>query len=115
LTDHDTSWFSERHSQHLCTYSTLRLSLDKGRGFEQHVLALWADLTKQDPERPGLLGELLLHAALTKNSRGCVIFSSGNPERIRSNAEILRAATAYRPAAEQLLNALTATPASTPI
>jgi aryl-alcohol dehydrogenase-like predicted oxidoreductase len=115
LTDHDTSWFSERSSKHLFTHSTLRLSLEKGRGSEQHILALWAEITNQNSERPGLLGEVLLHAALTKNSLGCVIFSSGNPERIRSNAEILRAATAYRPAAEQLLDALIATPASTPI
>lgn len=111
LTDLDTSWFADHTPLPLFTHSALRLSLEQGKDASRHLLALWAELTDQDPNRPELLGELLLQAALTKNPEGCVIFSSRHSRRIRSNVEILQQAEAYKPAVAQLLEAVVELPA----
>jgi aryl-alcohol dehydrogenase-like predicted oxidoreductase len=111
LTDQDTAWFADHSPCPLFTHSALRLSLEQGEDATRRLVALWAELTDQDPDRPDLLGELLLQAALAKNPTGCVIFSSRHPRRIQTNVESLRRSAAYQPAVAQLLEAVVHMPA----
>lgn len=111
LTDRDTAWFADHSPCPLFTHSALRLSLEQGEEATRRLVALWAELTDQDPDRSDLLGELLLQAALAKNPTGCVIFSSRHPTRIQTNAKILERAAADQPAMTQLLAAVVHLPA----
>ena len=103
LSDLDTNWFAQQGRPPLFTHSSLRLSLANGTNAGQSIVHQWAKLTHQDPNRPELLGEMLLTIALIKNLNGCVIFSSRHDHHIRTNTNLLNSLMAHSAAVEQLL------------
>jgi aryl-alcohol dehydrogenase-like predicted oxidoreductase len=104
-TNLDTSWFVEHSAGPLFTHSALRLGRAGSLQELQPLLAPWAALRQRPEEDPALVGELLMALALTRNARGCVIFSSGNRDRIRANAALLQTLSTLDPPAQRWLQA----------
>jgi D-threo-aldose 1-dehydrogenase len=101
----DTPWFVQHSAGPLFTHSALRLGRDGSQGELAPLLGPWAALRQRPAEDPALAGELLMAMALTRNAGGCVIFSSGQGDRIRANAALLQAIASLDPAAQRWLQA----------
>ncbi|MEB3335006.1 MAG: aldo/keto reductase [Cyanobacteriota bacterium] len=108
LLQRDTRWFADHAAPPLFTHGVLQAPL-RDPACQPTLGALlvrWAERTGQDASRPGLLGELLLLGGLLNNPSGCVLFSTGQPERIRDHGRVARQLPRLGPALGELLAAL---------
>jgi hypothetical protein len=92
LLNTDTASLAAKAAPPLFTHSVLQTPLRSAalRPTLDALLLSWADRTGQDPQRPGLLGELLLVGGLLNNSEGCVLFSTARVDRIVDHMQTLQ-------------------------
>jgi D-threo-aldose 1-dehydrogenase len=101
----DTGWFASHAPAPLFTHSVLQTPLRSAslRPSLDRLLSRWAERTNQDPSRHDLMGEMLLAGGLLNNPDGCVVFSTRQPDRIRSSVGTLeRLASVGQPLADLL-------------
>jgi hypothetical protein len=104
-TNDDTAWFAEHSAGPLFTHSALRLGREGAQQELGALLGPWAALRQRPVEDPALVAELLMALALSRNARGCVLFSSGHGDRIRANAALLQTLSTLDPPAQRWLQA----------
>ena len=75
------------------SYTALRRFLSE----RPEVARTWSRELDADISNPGLLSKFLLSYAMTANTRGPVVFSSRDPDRLRENASLLRESGGLRP------------------
>lgn len=90
----DTPWFASHAPPPLFTHGVVQTPLRTPslRPALDRLLLGWADRTGQDPQRDGLLSELLLLGGLLNNPAGCVLFSTTQADRITNHVRTVRLA-----------------------